>query len=138
MTGYPTVLLDGPPRATSFYLVRSESPNEIMNGNAQGGYFGLRLQDTQVEIMQVTPGLWPRVKSAPNVNTRKGVCETITVDSTGRLQDGRYWVVNGYASLPYGSMWCRIRPKENALFHEIAHRVARTARRTNDGRLVKS
>lgn len=111
MTGHPTVLLDGPPRATSFYLVTSNKHTEVV-GDDLAGYF----------------------------TAEEGVCETIAVGTNKqRLQEGcGYWVEDWYADLPYGHKWTQLRPKANAYCMEDAHETVRTARRTLDGRLVKS
>ena len=111
MTGFPAVLLDGPPRATSFYLVTSKKHTNIV-GDALGGYW----------------------------TAEDGMCETIAVGTNKqRLQNGEgYWVEDWYAILPYGHMWHHFRPKANPYCIEYAHETVRCARRTNDGRLVKS
>ena len=112
MTRSPAVLLDGPPRATSFYLVKLESPDETRRGDERGGYF---------------TGIG-------------GVCETISVGTNKqRLQNGEgYWVEDWYADLPYGNQWTRLRPPQQDVCHEYAHETVRCARRTRDGRLVES
>ena len=111
MTGHPMMLLDGPPRATSFYLVTSKE--QYTNyGDALGGY--LIAED--------------------------GMCETIAVGTNKqRLQEGSgYWAEEWHADLPYGNQWTRLRPPQDDVCFEYAHETARCARRTNDGRLVKS
>jgi hypothetical protein len=118
MTGLPMVLLDGPPRATPFYLVTR-------------GVF-TRLSDTErVRIVgDAFGGYWTAQEG--------GVCETIAVGTNKqRLQDGSgYWVEDWGADLPYGHKWRELRPKVNNYCMEDGHETARTARRTLDGRLV--
>ena len=111
MTGDPIILLDGPPRATSFYLVRSKKHTKIV-GDALGGFW----------------------------TAKDGMCETIAVGTNKqRLQNGEgYWVEEWYADLPYGNQWTRLRPPLNDVCLEYAHETARCARRTNDGRLVRA
>jgi len=117
MTGRPVVLLDGPPRATPFYLVTcgvfehlSFTEHTNIVGDALGGYW----------------------------TAEEGVCETIAVGTNKqRLQDGSgYWVEDWGADLPYGHKWTQLRPKANAYCMEDAHETVRCARRTLDGRLV--
>ena len=111
MTGHRIILLDGPPRATSFYLVTSKE-QYTQHGDGLGGY--LIAED--------------------------GMCETISVGTNKqRLQNGEgYWVEDWHADLPYGNQWTRLRPPQQDVCHEYAHETVRCARRTRDGRLVES
>jgi len=124
MTGFPAILLDGPPRATPFYLVTC-------------GVFA-RLSDTErVRIVgDAFGGYW----TGTPAYEYGGVCETIAVGTNKqRLQDGSgYWVEDWGADLPYGHKWRELRPKANNYCIEDGHETARCARRTHDGRLVKS
>jgi hypothetical protein len=113
MTGFPAILLDGPPRSTSFYLVRQIQWNEtIIEDDEDGGY-------------------WTNGES-------EGMCETIAVGTNKqRLQNGEgYWVEKYYEDLPFGTMWRHMRPSLTDLCFEEAHETVRCARRTLDGRLV--
>lgn len=111
MTQLPVLLLDGPPRATAFYLVKSKKDTKVA-GDALGGYW----------------------------TAEEGMCETIAVGTNKqRLQEGSgYWVEDWYADLPYGNQWARLRPPQNDVCFEYAHETARRASRTNDGRLVRA
>jgi len=146
-TGNQVLLLDGPPRAVPFYCLENSHSDAIellqppkrrdcsadyaadedtyriaRIGDTHGGYFTV--------IDQFGEESW-------------GSVITIAVDTSKlRLQRGEgVWIEEWSVPLPYGNQWLRLRSKESEWSHLLQgyeYSVARNARRTRDGRLVKS
>lgn len=144
-TQNPVLLLDGPPRGVPFYLLGGGMngaielsdvpvPAEFCKGSdddtwqlarigdAHGGYFAL-----------IDP--YGEVESGP--------VDTIAVNTMkSRLQRGEgVWIEEWGVYLPYGNQWLRFRAKVSSWEHLLEayeYTVARNARRTFDGRLVRA
>ena len=154
------LLLDGPPRAVPFYCLENSHSDAIellqppkRADHSKGADYRLaddeddyRLADDEdtyriARIGDTHGGYFTIINQFGEEEW--GSVITIAVDmSKLRLQRGEgVWIEEWCVPLPYGNQWLRLRAKESEWGHLLSayeYSVARNARRTRDGRLVKS